>query len=278
VQLSAAQLEWIENRPSKGFRPLDIRALWRYRELALYLALRDVKVRYKQAIFGAGWAVLQPLASAAVFTVVFDRLAGLPSDGVPYPLFAYVGMTVWTYFAGAVTKSTQTLVQNAPLVSKVYFPRLIAPIAAVLPGVLDLLVALSLLVVLIPMYGAFGGWAVLTTPLWLASLMAAALGVGLWLGALNVTYRDVNHGVTLLVQLWLFVSPVAYSSSQVPDSWQVVYFLNPAAGPIEGFRWALLGTPWPGSVVWVSVASTAVILVGGVLYFLRMERRFADVI
>lgn len=275
---STPSREWIENRPSEGFRPPDLRELWAYRELAAFLALRDLKVRYKQAIFGAGWAVLQPLAAAAVFTVVFSRLAGMPSDGIPYPLFAFVGVSVWTYFAGAVTKATQALVQNTALVSKVYFPRLIAPIASVLPGLLDLLISLSLLVVLVPLYGASIGWTALATPLWFVPLVAAALGVGLWLGTLNVSYRDVNQGVTLLIQLWLFASPVIYPASQVPERWRLIYFLNPAAGPIEGFRWSLLGTPWPGPGVLVSLATAVVLLVGGVLYFLRMERRFADVI
>jgi lipopolysaccharide transport system permease protein len=270
--------EWIESRPSRGFRKLDVHELWEYRELVAFLAIRDLKVRYKQAVFGAGWAVLQPLAAAAVFTLVFRRLAHMPSDGLPYPLFAYVGLSVWTYFSGAVTKATQTLVQNAALVSKVYFPRLIAPLAAVLPGLLDLFIALSLLAALIPLYGGSVGWAVLTVPLWVVPLMAAGLGVGLWLGTLNVSYRDVNQGVSLLVQLWLFVSPVAYPSSAVPEPWRVAYFLNPAAGAIEGFRWALLDAPWPGPGVLVSLATTAVVLAGGVLYFLRMERRFADVI
>jgi lipopolysaccharide transport system permease protein len=275
---SVERSEWIENRPSRGFRKLDFHELWEYRELAAFLAIRDLKVRYKQAVFGAGWAVLQPLAAAAVFTLVFRRLARMPSDGLPYPLFAYVGLSVWTYLSGAVTRSTQTLVQNAALVSKVYFPRLIAPFAAVLPGLIDLIIALSLLVVLIPLYDGSVGWAVLTAPLWVVPLVAAGLGVGLWLGTLNVSYRDVNQGVGLLVQLWLFVSPVAYPSSAVPEPWRVAYFLNPAAGPIEGFRWALLGAPWPGTGVLVSLATTAVVLAGGVLYFLRMERRFADVI
>jgi lipopolysaccharide transport system permease protein len=270
--------DWIENRPSKGFRPLDLPELWAYRELGVFLALRDLKVRYKQAILGAGWAVLQPLAAAAVFTVVFSRLAGMPSDGLPYPLFAFVGVSVWTYFAGAVMKATQVLVQNTALVSKVYFPRLIAPIASVLPGLLDLLISLSLLVVLLPLYSASIGWTALATPLWFVPLVAAALGVGLWLGTLNVSYRDVNQGVTLLIQLWLFVSPVVYSSSQVPERWRPIYFLNPVAGPIEGFRWSLLGGSWPGPEVFVSIATAVVVLVGGVLYFLRMERRFADVI
>jgi lipopolysaccharide transport system permease protein len=275
---SVERREWIESRPSRGFRKLDVHELWEYRELAAFLAIRDIRVRYKQAVFGAGWAVLQPLAAAAVFTLVFRRLARMPSDGLPYPLFAYVGLSVWTYFSGAVTRATQTLVQNAALVSKVYFPRLIAPLAAVMPGLLDLFIALSLLVVLVPLYGGSVGWAVLTVPLWVVPLMAAGLGVGLWLGTLNVSYRDVNQGVSLLVQLWLFVSPVAYPSSAVPEPWRVVYFLNPAAGAIEGFRWALLGAPWPGPGVLVSLATTAVVLAGGVLYFLRMERRFADVI
>jgi lipopolysaccharide transport system permease protein len=275
---SVERREWIESRPSRGFRKLDVHELWEYRELAAFLAIRDIRVRYKQAVFGAGWAVLQPLAAAAVFTLVFRRLARMPSDGLPYPLFAYVGLSVWTYFSGAVTRATQTLVQNAALVSKVYFPRLIAPLAAVMPGLLDLFIALSLLVMLVPLYGGSVGWAVLTVPLWVVPLMAAGLGVGLWLGTLNVSYRDVNQGVSLLVQLWLFVSPVAYPSSAVPEPWRIVYFLNPAAGAIEGFRWALLGAPWPGPGVLVSLATTAVVLAGGVLYFLRMERRFADVI
>jgi lipopolysaccharide transport system permease protein len=275
---SAQGQEWVENRPSKGLRRLDLRELWAYRELAAFLALRDLKVRYKQAIFGAGWAVLQPLALAAVFTVVFRGLADMPSDGLPYPLFAYVGLSVWAYFSGAVTKATQTLVQNSALVSKVYFPRLLVPAAAVLPGLLDLFVSLSLLLILMPVYGVAVGWPALTTPLWIVPLVAAALGVGLWLGTLNVKYRDVDHAVVLLVQLWFFVSPVAYPSSAVAEPWRLVYFLNPAAGPIEGFRWALLGAPWPGPGVYVSFGVAASVLVGGVLYFLRMERRFADVI
>lgn len=275
---SVRDQRWIENRPSKGFRSLDVRELWAYRELAAFLALRDLKVRYKQAAFGAGWALLQPLAAAAVFTLVFRRLANMPSDGVPYPVFAFVGVAVWGYFSTAVTKATQTLVQNVALVSKVYFPRILAPTAAVLPPLVDLAVSLAALVVLIPLYGADVGWAALTFPLWIVALVAAALGVGLLLGALNVTYRDVNHGVTLLVQLWLFASPVAYPSSAVPSPWRDVYFLNPVAGTIEGIRWALLGAPWPGSGVFVSFGTTLLTLVVGTMYFLRTERRFADVI
>jgi lipopolysaccharide transport system permease protein len=270
---------WVENRPGDGIRRLDLRELWAYRELALFLALRDVKVRYKQAAFGAAWALLQPIAAALVFTVVFRRLAGMPSDGLPYPLFAYVGIALWTYFSGAVTKATQMLVQNAALVTKVYFPRLLVPVAAVIPGVVDLLVSLSLLAVLMPLYGVWSGWAVLTFPFWLLLLMVAALGIGLWLGTLNVSYRDINHGVALFVQLWLFASPVAYPSSLVPVDWRLVYFANPVAGPLEGFRWALLGAPWPGGTeMLMSMGVAAGVLAWGVVYFLRMERRFADVI
>jgi lipopolysaccharide transport system permease protein len=274
-----AEPAWIENRPSGGFRRLDVRELWAYRELAAFLALRDLKVRYKQAMFGAGWALLQPLATALVFTVVFGRLAGMPSDGLPYPVFAYLGAAVWTYFSGAVAKATQMLVHNAALLTKVYFPRLLAPFAAVLPGLIDVAISVSFLLVLLPFYGIAPRWTALTVPLWLIPLVLAALGVGLWLGTLNVKYRDVNHGVNLLLQLWLFASPVAYPSSAVGERWRLAYFANPTAGPIEGFRWALLGAPWPGATeVVVSFSVTAALLAVGILYFLRVERRFADVI
>jgi lipopolysaccharide transport system permease protein len=275
----ATEPEWIENRFSRRFRRLDVGEVWAYRELAAFLALRDIRVRYKQAVFGAGWALLQPLAAAIVFTVVFGRFAGMPSDGLPYPLFAYVGIAIWTYFSSAVTRATQMLVQNAALVTKVYFPRLVVPLAAVVPGLLDLSVSLSLLAVLMPIYGASPGWPILTAFLWILPLIGAALGVGLWLGTLNVIYRDVNHGVNLLVQLWLFASPVVYPSSAVPARWRLAYFANPAAGPIEGLRWALIGAPWPGAAeIGVSLAVTAAVLAGGTFYFLHMERRFADVI
>ena len=272
------QSQWIESRPTSGFRALDLRELWRYRELAIFLALRDLKVRYKQAAFGAAWAIFQPLAGVAVFTIVFRRLAGMPSDNIPYPVFAYVGLGVWAYLSSSVMKATQSLVSNSALVSKVYFPRLLAPAAAVLPGLIDLFLTLLLLVVLIPAYGVRPTWALLTLPLWVVFLVTVAFGIGLWLGALNVTYRDVNHGITLLVQLWLFASPVAYPSSQVPEGLKTFYGLNPMSGVIEGFRWALLGAPWPGDVILPSLVVTVVALVLGITYFQKTERRFADVI
>lgn len=272
------QSGWIENRPSHGFRLAGLRELWHYRELAGFLALREIKVRYKQAVFGVAWAVLQPLAGVVVFTIVFRRLAKVPSEGIPYPVFSFVGLSVWAYVAGATTKATQSLVSNAALVTKVYFPRLLAPLALVLPGLLDLVLSLLLLIVLLPVYRVSPGWAILTTPLWLVALVALPLAVGLWLGALNVAYRDVNQVITLFVQLWLFVSPVAYPSSIVEGPLRWLYALNPAVGALEGMRWALLGTPWPGPIVPTSLTVALLLLIGGVVYFQRAERRFADVI
>jgi lipopolysaccharide transport system permease protein len=269
---------WVENRPSRGFRGPGLRELWRYRELGGFLALRDLKVRYKQAVFGAAWAVFQPLAGVVVFTLVFRRLAKVPSDGIPYPLFVFAGLAVWSYHASSVTRATQSLVGNAPLVTKVYFPRQLVPLAAVLPGLVDLALSLLMLGVLLAVYQTAPGWAVLTLPLWLVALVATTLGVGLWLSALNVQYRDINHAITLFIQLWLFVSPVAYPSSMVEGGWRLLYALNPMAGVIDGFRWALVRGPRPGPTLLISLAVTAVILVSGVLYFQRTERRFADVI
>ncbi len=270
--------EWIENRPSRGLRLPDARELWRYRELAGFLALRDLKVRYKQALLGAAWAVFQPLAGVLVFTLVFRRLAQVPSAGIPYPIFALVGLMVWTYVSGSVTRATQSLVSNSPLVTKVYFPRLLAPLASVLPGLVDLLFSFLILAILMPVYRVGPTAAIVTTPLWLLAAVAVVLGMGLLLGTLNVRYRDVGHVITLLVQLWMFVSPVAYPSTLVPETWRGIYFLNPIAGVVEGFRWALIGAPWPGSGVWVSLVVALVLLVAGVIYFERSERRFADVI
>jgi lipopolysaccharide transport system permease protein len=274
----ASQKRWIENRPSRGFRGINPRELWQYRELVGFLALRDLKVRYKQAVFGVGWALLPPLAGMVVFTLVFRRLVRVPSDGIPYPLFAYVSLSAWTYLSGGVTKATQSLVNNSALVTKVYFPRLVAPIAAVLPGLLDFVLSLLVLGLLIPAYGVDMTWAALTVPLWFIGFVVVALGVGLWLGTLNVHYRDVNQAITLLVQLWLFISPVAYPTSRVPSEWAYVYALNPVVGVIEGFRWSILGTPWYGSIVAISLSVALLLLCSGLIYFQRAERRFADVI
>jgi lipopolysaccharide transport system permease protein len=270
--------EWIENRPTRGLRWPDLQELWQHRELAGFLALRELKARYKQAVLGAGWAVLQPLAGVVVFTIVFRRFAKVPSDGVPYPVFALAGLTVWSYASGSVTKAAQILVSNAPLVTKVYFPRLLAPVAAVLPGLLDLLLSLLVLAVFLVAYDVHPPWALATLPLWLLLLVVTVLGIGLWLGTMNVSYRDINQAITLLVQLWMFITPVAYPSSVVPARWRALYFANPMAGVVEGSRWALVGTPWAGNDVFISIAAAIVLLVGGVAYFEHAERRFADVI
>lgn len=270
---------WIENRPSRGLRGPDLKELWLYRELGGFLALRDLKVRYKQAVFGAAWAVFQPLAGVLVFTLVFRRLAKVPSDGIPYPLFAFAGLALWSYHASSVTRATQSLVGNAPLVTKVYFPRLLMPLAAVLPGLVDLALSLLTLGVLLVIYGTAPGWEVLTLPVWVGMLMATSFGTGLWLSALNVQYRDVNQAIALVVQLWLFLSPVAYPSSMVGGGLRTVYALNPMVGVLEGFRWAVLDGPRPaGSMLLASTAVMLVLLVSGLLYFQRTERRFADVI
>ncbi len=273
-----APRRWTENRPSAGRPASWFAELWAYRELVGFLALRDIRARYKQAVFGVGWAVAQPLISAAVFTLVFRRLAGVPSDGVPYPLFALLSVSVWTYFATSVNGATTSLVSNAALVTKVYFPRLAAPLAALAHGLVGLVVALVLVAVAMAYFGVVPGVAVLLLPLCLLALMGVALGAGLLLSAVNVRYRDVGQVVGLLVQVWLFASPVAYPSSLIPERWRVLYALNPMVGVLDTFRWALLGTPAPGADLQLSLVTGGVLLTVGIVYFQRSERRFADVI
>ncbi len=269
---------WVENRPTAGRRAVDWRELWRYRELVAFLALRDIQVRYKQAAFGMLWAVVQPLAGLVVFTVVFGRLAKVPSDGVPYPLFALVGMTVWTLFSGGLNGATTSLVANAALVSKVYFPRIAAPLASVLPRLVDFAVALGLLAVLLVATGNLPGPQVVLLPLVALWTVVLAFGVGLALATVQVRFRDAHHALTLLVQLWLYASPVAYHSSLVPGAWRWAYALNPVTGILDTARWVLLDTAAPGWPAVVSLVVTAALLVAGVGTFARGERRFADVI
>jgi lipopolysaccharide transport system permease protein len=269
---------WTENRPTRGLRAVRLRELWEYRELAYFLALRDVKARYKQAAFGVAWAVIQPVAGVVLFTFVFRRLASVESDGIPYPVFALVGFLAWTYFASTLTAAVASLVANSALVTKVYFPRVTAPVGALLPGIINLLPGLAVLAVLMLHYGVAPDLALLALPLCLVWLAAAALGVGLLLSTLNVRYRDIGTVVATLLQLWLFASPVAYPSSLVPAAWRTVYALNPMAGVIDAFRWSLVAGPAPGADALVSLASTAVLLVAGLTYFASSERRFADVI
>lgn len=269
---------WTENRPTKGRRALDVDELWRYRDLIAFLALRDVKVRYKQAVFGGAWAIVQPLAGAAIFTVVFGRLAGLPSDGVPYLVFAFAGFSLWSYVSTALNTARTSLVSNSHLITKVYFPRLAAPIAGVLPGLVDLAAALPVLAAMMLWTGINPGLAILTAPLFLFGAVAIALGAGMLFSALTVQYRDVQQVFGFAIQLWLFATPVAYPSSLVEGPWRWVYRLNPMVGVMDGWRWSVLGAPPPGREALVSAAVIGVLLVAGTRVFLRSERRFADVI
>lgn len=265
-------------QPSSGWVGVRSQELWDYRELFYFLTWRDIKVRYKQTAFGATWAVLQPVLTMVVFSVFFGRLAGIPSEGVPYPLFAFAALVPWTFFASAVTLAGNSLVEQERILAKVYFPRLIVPSAAVLASLVDFAIAFVVLLGLMAVYGIVPTAAILALPLLVVLAAATALAVGLWLSALNVLYRDVRYVIPFVVQLWLFISPVAYPSSLVPEPWDAIYGINPMAGVIDGFRWALFGGEAPGTMLVVSVLVTAALLAGGLLYFRRMERSFADVV
>jgi lipopolysaccharide transport system permease protein len=275
----AAEQPYTVIRPSRGWVSLNLTELWHYRELLFFLAWRDIKVRYMQTALGAAWAILQPLLSMMVLTIFFGRLAKVPSNGIPYPLFAYTALVPWQLFAYALTESSNSVVLNERLITKIYFPRLVIPLASVLTGLVDFMIAFPLVIAMMIWYHITPTLAVLTLPLFLLFTMATALAVGLWLSALNVQYRDVRHTLTFLVQFWMFASPVAYPSTLVPARWRPLYGLNPMAGVIEGFRWALLRkSPAPGPMLAVSILVTVVILVGGLYYFRRMEKTFADVV
>ncbi len=265
-------------QPTRGWVSLRLADVWQYRELLYFLAWRDVKVRYKQTALGALWAVLQPLALMAVFALFLGHFLKVPSDGVPYPIFAYTALLPWTFFAQSLNTSATSLVTNANLVSKVYFPRLVLPISATLGFLIDLAIGLVLLVGMMILYGVGLTWAVVALPLLIAFTLLTVLAVSIWLSAISARYRDVVFGMPLLTQLWLFASPIAYSSSLIPGDWKWLYAVNPMAGVIDGFRWALLGTEPPGPEIVVSIAVTAVLLVTGLAYFRRTERTFADVI
>jgi ABC-type polysaccharide/polyol phosphate export permease len=269
---------WTENRPSSGWGTLGLRELWAYRELAYFLALRDIKARYKQAFFGVAWALVQPVAGVVLFSVVFHKLAGVSTGGMPYAVFALSGYIVWTYFASTLNAAAVSLVSNADLVTKVYFPRIAAPVGALLPGLMSFAPGLVLLAVLMAVLGVAPTLALLALPLSLLWLAAAAFSVGLLVAALNVQYRDIGTVVATLIQLWLFATPIAYPAALVTGGWRWVYALNPMAGVVETFRWCVAGGPAPGAPALVSLASTLAVLIVALLYFSRVERRFADVI
>jgi lipopolysaccharide transport system permease protein len=272
-------LQTLTIRPPTGWASIGLRELWDYRELLYFLMWRDIKVRYKQTALGAAWAIIQPFFMMVVFSLFFGRLGKMPSDGIPYPIFVYCALLPWQLFAHALAESSNSLVANERLITKVYFPRLVVPMAAVLGGLVDFAVAFVILLGMMFYYGITPGAAVFTLPLFLLLAVATALGVGLWLSALNVQYRDVRYTLTFITQFWLFATPVAYSSSIVPAGWRPLYGLNPMAGVVEGFRWALLGkAEGPGLLLGVSITVVIAILIGGLYYFRRMEDTFADIV
>jgi lipopolysaccharide transport system permease protein len=263
--------------PPRGWLDLRLRETWNYRELLYFFVWRDIKVRYKQTVIGVAWVVLQPLLSMGVFTLFFGRLAKLPSDGLPYPLFYFAALAPWSYFSTALSSTTSVVVDNQRIITKVYFPRLILPLSSVASGLVDFAIAFVVLIMMVAGYGLRPGAQVLWLPLLLLLAVGTALGVGLWLSALNALYRDVKYVTPFVVQFWMLASPVAYPSSLVPAKWQWLYGLNPMAGVIEGFRWTLTGHGQPpGTLLLASAAAVVLLLVGGAMFFQRMEGAVAD--
>jgi lipopolysaccharide transport system permease protein len=276
---SAVEPPVVRIRPSKGWVALHLRDLWEYRELLYFLVWRDVKVRYKQTVLGAAWAILQPLLTMVVFSLFFGQLAGVPSDGVPYPIFSFAALVPWTFFSTGLQQAASGMVSNANLLKKIYFPRLALPISRVLAGGVDFALAFAVLLGLMAWYGLWPTGNVVWLPVFLLLALVTSLGAGLWLAAMSVQFRDVIVTVPFLVQFWMFATPVAYSSSLLPEPWRAVYGFNPMVGVIEGFRWALLGTDTaPGPMVAVSAIAAVLLLVSGAYYFKRLEKTFADVV
>ena len=264
--------------PSRKWVALNLRDLWAYRDVLYFLMWRDIKVRYKQTLFGVAWAILQPFLTMVIFAIFFGKLAGMPSDGIPYPLFAYSGLVPWTFFANALAGGGNSLIGNPNLITKVYFPRMIIPSAAIGAGLVDFVVAFVLLFGMMAYYGIGVTWSLLAAPLLILLITLLALAVGLWLAALNVQYRDVRYALPFLIQLWMFATPIIYPSSLVPADWRWVLALNPLAGLVEGYRAALFGLEWDWTILAISSSITLVLLVGFAYAFRRMEKGFADVV
>ena len=265
--------------PASGWVPVRFAELWEYRELLYFMTWRDIKVRYKQTVLGALWAVIQPFFTMVVFSLFFGRLARVPSDGIPYPIFSFAALVPWMFFANGVTNSSNSLVAGSNLIKKVYFPRLVLPIASILAGAVDFVIAFSVLLLMMLFYGITPTANIIWLPLFLLLTFSTSLGVGLWFSALNVQFRDIRYTTPFLVQFWLFATPIAYASSMLPEPWRIVYGLNPMAGVVEGFRWALLGVETrPGPMILVSALVSVGLLIGGLFYFRRLEKTFADVV
>jgi len=265
--------------PSPGWVSLRLRELWEYRELLYFLTWRDIKIRYKQTALGAAWAIIQPFFTMVVFTLFFGKLAKMPSDGIPYPIFCYAALVPWTFFATGLTQSSNSLVGSSNLLTKVYFPRLIIPLATIFSGVVDFLLAFGILLLMMLYYGVPITLKILWFPVFLLLALIISLGVGLWLSALNVQYRDVRYVVPFITQFWMLATPIAYPTSLLNEPWRTIYGLNPMAGVIEGFRWALLGSRISvGPMLFVSSMAALFILIGGAFYFRKMEKTFADIV
>lgn len=271
--------ERIVLRPSSGWSSLELGDIWKYRELLFFLTWRELKVRYQQTLLGAAWAIIQPLMQMIVFTFIFGGIARMSSEGIPYPIFSYTALLPWGLFAKSLTDAGRSMVMNRSMITKIYFPRLIIPISSVFSGLVDFAIAFVILLGLMVYYHITPTRAILLLPAFMLLAIVAALGVGLWLSAMNVQYRDVGHVLPFLTQFWMFVTPVIYPASRIPAKWQLLYSLNPMTGVVEGFRWALLGTSGaPTSMMAVSAAISVILLIGGLFYFRRMERTFADMI
>jgi lipopolysaccharide transport system permease protein len=276
---SDSQLAITVIRPSRGWISLNLRDIWEYRELLYFLTWRDIKVRYKQTVLGAAWAIIQPFFTMVVFSLFFGKLAKMPSDDIPYPIFSYAALVPWTFFANGLSQSSSSLVGSANLIKKVYFPRLVVPISSVISGAVDFVLAFIVLLGMMLYFDIVPTWNVIWLPLLLLLALVTALGVGLWLTAMNVQFRDVRYTVPFLVQAWMFATPIAYPSSLLDEPWRTLYGINPMTGVVEGFRWALLGTQTaPGPIILVSALVAVGLLVSGAFYFRRMEKTFADVV
>jgi lipopolysaccharide transport system permease protein len=281
VALEGSHLpELVTIKPVKGWVPLNLKDLWHYRELIYFLTWRDLKVRYKQSVLGVLWAILKPFMNMVVFTIFFGQLAKIPSDGIPYPIFSYTGLLPWIFFASALEVSARSMLQSGSMVSKIYFPRIIVPLASVFANLVDFAISFIILIGMMIFYHIVPTVNIFWLPVFLLLAMIAAIGVGLWFSALLVMYRDVNYLLPFITEIWKFVSPVVYSATMIPEKWQWLYSLNPMAGVVSGFRWALLGKPetisFPG--VAISAGISLVIFISGLYFFRRMERVFADMI
>jgi lipopolysaccharide transport system permease protein len=279
LRADGGQMSHTHIEPSQGWVSLQLRELWDYRELLYFFIWRDIKVRYKQTVLGATWAIIQPFLTMVVFSLFFGRLAHVPSDGIPYPIFNFAALVPWTFFANGLNQASTGMVSHANLIRKVYFPRLAIPIARVLAGTVDFVLAFIVLLGMMLVYGVVPTINVLWLPFFLFLALISSLGIALWLAAMNVQFRDVGYTVPFIIQFWFYATPIVYPSSLLPEPWRTLYGINPMAGVVEGFRWTLLGTDTaPGPIIFVSSVTALALLVGGAFYFRRMERTFADVV